>query len=200
MKKDIRTYSGNLEVRASDDGEMKIEGYASVFNSRSELLGWYYEYIEEGFFDDVLTDDVRALFNHDANYVLGRTVSNTLSLSVDNTGLRYTIDLPCTSFARDLCESMKRGDIDQSSFGFVVGLDRWEYDDKNDIYIRYLVKAERLFDVSPVTYPAYTQTNSSVRSTQEIEAFKAELRGEDINRTSYEKEAIKRKIEILKLK
>ena len=93
MKKDIRTYSGNLEVRASDDGEMKIEGYASVFNSRSELLGWYYEYIEEGFFDDVLTDDVRALFNHDANYVLGRTVSNTLSLSVDNTGLRYIIDL-----------------------------------------------------------------------------------------------------------
>lgn len=200
MKKDIRTYSGNLEVRAAEDGSMKIDGYASVFNSRSELLGWYYEYIEEGFFDDVLKDDVRALFNHDANYVLGRTVSNTLSLSVDNTGLRYSIDLPNTSFAKDLCESMKRGDISQSSFGFVVGLDRWEYDDKNDIYIRYLVKAERLFDVSPVTYPAYTQTSSTARSLQEIEAFKAELRGEDLNKTSYEKEAIKRKIEILKLK
>ena len=164
--REVRTIAEKVEIRSSEDGQNKIVGYAAKFNSRSNDLGGFIEQIDPGFFDGCLDDDVRALINHDANLVLGRTASGTCKLSVDEFGLRYEIAPPETTYANDLIISMQRGDINQSSFAFNVDYendgDSWEYDEQNDIYVRTLLKCKRLFDVSPVTYPAYDQTQSMV--------------------------------------
>lgn len=151
------------EIRASGEGEQpKIDGYAAVFNSLSEDLGGFYERIASGAFTNTLkTEDVRGLFNHDPNYVLGRIKSETLSLSEDDTGLAFVMDPPDTSWARDLLISIRRGDIDQMSFGFRTVKDRWEQ--VGDQVIRTLLEV-KLYDVSPVTFPAYPQTSAQVRS------------------------------------
>lgn len=124
------------------------------------------EIIKPGAFDDVLNDDVRGLFNHDPNFILGRSAAGTLSLSVDERGLRYDITAPDTQTIRDLVLApMLRGDINQSSFAFRVARDgeHW-YEDDEGVVIREISKFSRLFDVSPVTYPAYQEADSGVRS------------------------------------
>ena len=157
-------------LRAALDGEdSRIVGHAAVFNADSLPLGdgWGETFIERiapgAFRDSLKTDDIRALFNHDANFVLGRNRSSTLALSEDERGLAVDIDTPETNWARDLMRSMRRGDIDQMSFAFNVEKDDWVYDKKADTVTRTLL-AVRLFDVSVVTYPAYPQTDASVRS------------------------------------
>ena len=99
-------------------GAPKIAGYAAVFNMRSDLLGGFFvELIAPGAFDDVLAQDTRGLFNHDPNFLLGRTVSGTLRLSVDERGLSYEIDTPDTLTIRDLVVApIARGDMSGSSF------------------------------------------------------------------------------------
>lgn len=156
------------EVRAEGDDAPKIIGYGSVFNSRSENLGGFREVIAPGAFDKVMDDDVRALFNHDRNIVLGRTVSKTLNLSVDQRGLGYEIIPPDTQTVRDLVMvPMTRGDISQSSFGFRVarGGEEWSEDDEG-VIIRTITQLARLYDVSPVTYPAYPDTHVATRSLE----------------------------------
>lgn len=142
----------------------KIKGYAAVFGKASEDLGGFIEVIEPGFFDPVLDDDVRALWNHDPNHVLGRTASGTLQIGVDETGLRYEVAPPDAQWARDAVESVRRGDVSQSSFGFLVDVDAWEYNQTSGLVLRRLIKCRRLLDVSPVTFPAYAQTTAAVRS------------------------------------
>jgi len=139
-----------------------ITGYAATFNALSEELWGFREQIAPGAFDDVLADDVRALFNHDPNFVLGRTTAKTLAISVDQTGLRNEITPPDTQWARDLMTSMKRGDITQQSFAFTVKNDSWEWNKETDLVTRTILKLERLYDVSIVTYPAYPQTTAQV--------------------------------------
>jgi len=157
--------TGKLSVEERAESQTNtIVGHAAVFNSRSQDLGGFVEQISTGAFDSVLEDDVRALFNHNQNFVLGRTVSKTLRLSVDEQGLRYEIDIPNTTVGRDLLESINRGDISQSSFGFIVGEDEWEKTDDGNL--RTITKVERLYDVSPVTYPAYPATDAAVRSME----------------------------------
>lgn len=165
--REIRCYSG--EVRAEQSGEQPttIIGYGSVFDSRSEIiLGSFREIIRPGAFDEVLNDDVRALFNHDPNFILGRRTAGTLALSVDEKGLRYDITSPDTQTIRDLVIApMMRGDISQSSFAFRVARDGEEwYQDEDGVVIREITKFSRLLDVSPVTYPAYHEADSAVRS------------------------------------
>merc|ERR1712167_189744 len=101
-------------------------------------------------------DDERALFNHNPDLILGRTIANTLNISVDEKGLRYEFDAPDTTIGNDLLVSLKRGDITQSSFGFIVEEDSWD-NDKEGKVIRTIEKVSRLLDVSPVTYPAYPE-------------------------------------------
>jgi hypothetical protein len=157
--------TGKLSVEERAESQTNtIVGHAAVFNSRSQDLGGFVEQIATGAFDSVLEDDVRALFNHNQNFVLGRTVSKTLRLSVDEQGLRYEIDIPNTTVGKDLLESINRGDISQSSFGFIVGEDEWEKTDDGNL--RTITKVERLYDVSPVTYPAYPATDAAVRSME----------------------------------
>jgi uncharacterized protein len=151
------------EIRMIDeDSTPKITGYAAVFNELSENLGGFREQIAPGAFSRTLqTADVRALWNHDPNFVLGRNKSGTLRLEEDERGLRIEITPPDTQWARDLITSMKRGDVDQMSFGFRTVKDDWESRGKENI--RTLKEVE-LFDVSIVTYPAYPQTSVQARS------------------------------------
>jgi len=161
MDKIIRIHAGDLRLERQGGAAPKIIGYAAVFNALSEDLGPFREKIAKGAFAESLRsgDDVRALLNHDANFVLGRTTANTLDLREDEHGLRVEIDPPTTTWAADLLVSIERGDIDQMSFGFQVVEDEMTtVDGKN---VRILVEV-RLFDVSIVTFPAYPQTNVGV--------------------------------------
>lgn len=161
--KEIRSY--NFELRANKETP-EIVGYSAVFDELSEDLGGFREKIRKGAFSETIQgDDVRALFNHDPNYVLGRTTNETLFLEEDDKGLKIKITPPDTQWARDLIFSVARGDISQMSFGFETLVDEW--DESGTIPIRTLVKT-KLYDVSLVTYPAYPQTSASVRSPEDI--------------------------------
>lgn len=159
-----RTVSHPVEIRTAGASAPRLSGYAAVFDSPTEIAGLFREVIAPGAFASAVgTDDVRALFNHDANFVLGRTTSGTLTLTEDETGLRYDVDPPDTQWARDLMVSVQRGDVSQSSFAFEVLDDDWVYGARGEMPVR-TIKSVRLHDVSPVTYPAYTDTTVSARS------------------------------------
>lgn len=167
---EARTMPGTVEVRARDDGGSTIRGVAAVFDSLSENLGGFREQILPGAFDNTDVSDVRGLFNHDSNFVLGRTKSETVRLKTTKRGLEYEIDLPNTQTIRDLVlEPIKRGDVDQSSFGFIIGggNDSWD-EDENGRLIRTVHRINELFDVSPVTFPAYRDTSVGARSRDEF--------------------------------
>lgn len=152
-----------LRAEGEGDGPKKIHGYAAVFNSWSVDLGGFRERIAPGAFAQTIQGaDVRALFNHDPNYVLGRTKSGTLSLREDSKGLATEVDPPDAQWARDLVTSISRGDIDQMSFGFRTVKDQWAAQDKA-LQERTLLEVE-LVDVSFVTYPAYARTSAGVRT------------------------------------
>lgn len=166
-EREIRCYSGEVRAETHDSEPSRIIGYGSVFDSRSELIfGSFREIIRPGAFAEVLNDDVRALFNHDPNFILGRRSAGTLALTVDERGLRYDITAPETQTIRDLVLApMQRGDINQSSFAFRVARDGEEwYQDEDGVVIREITRFSRLLDVSPVTYPAYQEADSAVRS------------------------------------
>jgi uncharacterized protein len=159
------------EIRVEGDKKPKIVGYASVFNQMSEDLGGFKEVVKPGAFAKTIKEsDIRALMNHDPNYVLGRKKNGTLTLAEDEHGLRISIDPPDTSYARDLCRCIERGDIDQMSFGFKTIKDDWHTEDGQNV--RELREC-RLLDVSCVTYPAYPQTSIAMRS---LEAFQKQTK------------------------
>lgn len=161
-EREVRTFSVD-SIRVEGDAKQKIKGHAAAFNSMSRDLGGFYEVIAPGAFSKSLANaDVRALFNHDPNIILGRNKSGTLTLSEDDTGLYFEIDPPDTQLIRDMVMSpIARGDVSQCSFGFRTVTDRWEKRDGKTV--RTLVEVE-IFDVSPVVYPAYDSTDVAVRS------------------------------------
>ena len=176
--KETRTYTGSIEFRAEGEESRKIIGHAAVFDELSNNLGWFeewYEKIDRNAFDDVLNDDVRALFNHDPNYPLARTKSGTLSISVDDKGLRYEFDAPNTTIGNDLLEMVKRGDISQSSFAFTIDTQEW-VEREGEPTLRIIKKVKRLYDVSPVTYPAYEGTDVAKNSLAEFRAAQTETK------------------------
>jgi HK97 family phage prohead protease len=169
----------------------KIHGQVALFNRLSQEMWGFRERIAPGCFKKTIGEaDIRALMNHDPNYVLGRNTSGTLKLWEDDIGLNMECEPPDTQWAKDLMVSMKRGDVDQMSFGFRVIKDSWE--DVDGEIIRTLIECE-LFDVSVVTYPAYLATSASVRSLLYSNEFRdlAELiervnRGETLNEADHE--------------
>jgi uncharacterized protein len=152
---------GTIEVREADSEEMVLEGYAAVFNSETDL-GHFREVIKPGAFDDVMNNDVRALINHDPNLILGRTENGTLELSTDERGLKYRVKLGNQQYAKDFYESVKRGDISQSSFAFTIKDQSWN----EERTVRSVDKVRQLLDVSPVTYPAYAAATVQARDQQ----------------------------------
>ena len=157
----------NAEIRTDGDS-LGFTGYAAVFNSLSEDLGGFREQIAPGAFKRTLSPphaDVRALINHDPNLVLGRNKAGTLRMEEDSRGLRVDVDLPDTSYARDLRTLLERGDVSQMSFGFEKVRDAW--DDGTEPPTRTLEEV-RLFDVSVVTFPAYPETSAEARAIAQL--------------------------------
>jgi HK97 family phage prohead protease len=182
MKMERRITSGGprVSIEKRSDGGNRAVGYAAVYfragdpGTQYQLSDKIVERILPGAFDGVMSanDDARALFNHDPNHILGRLSAGTLRLSVDDVGLRYEIDLPDTQAGRDVATSIERGDLSGSSFGFklAAGGARWAKDEVMDV--RNIEKLGRLFDVGPVTYPAYQGTSAALRSEGDAkEAF-----------------------------
>jgi uncharacterized protein len=155
----------SFDLRAARE-EKTLSGHAAVFNQRADL-GWFREEIAPGAFaDSIANDDIRALWNHNSNFVLGRNKAKTLELSEDATGLAVKIYPPDTQPGRDALVSIERGDVSQMSFGFDVIEQKWTVlDDKTEL--RTILKA-KIYEVSPVTFPAYTGTDISARSAREI--------------------------------
>ncbi|MFH6966473.1 HK97 family phage prohead protease [Flavobacterium sp. FlaQc-28] len=152
----------------ANDSEKKtsvIEGYAAKFNNETVIGRWFREKISVGAFDDVLNDDVRCLFNHNPNFILARCVAGkgTLSLSVDEIGLKYSYETPDRQYARDLENAIETGDVNQSSFAFDIGEQVW-YEVEGELPLRDVKKFSVLYDVAPVTYPAYADTEVAKRS------------------------------------
>ena len=176
-----RVITSKVEFRA-DDEDPKIEGIASRVNEWYDL-GYFEERIKKGAFDDVMDNDVRALFNHDPNLVLARTKSKTLDLFTDSKGnLAYRYTTPNRTYAKDLEDAVKSGDVDQSSFAFRVSEEAWEWrDDNKDLKKdrRTITKVEKLFDVSPVTYAASPSTKVAARKQDD---HKEELKNAKLQR------------------
>lgn len=190
--KEFRT-SENLI--AKDDEKMIVEGYALRFNTESHLLGEFVETISPNALENADLSDVRCLIDHNSSYVLGRTKANTLSLKVDDEGLYFRCQLPNTSYARDLYENIKLGNVNQCSFGFTVDEDGDEFEKRSDgLFKRTVNKIKALFDVSVVTYPAYEDTDvaPALRSIEHIK--------KDEQRNKILKDKTKIEVELLKLK
>lgn len=162
-----RFTSPDIQVRMDGDSNV-IEGIAAVVDSSTDL-GWYTERIAPGAFDDVMKDDVVALFNHDPNLPLARTTANEegkLELFLNRRGdLGYRFQAPNTSIGRDMIENIRTGVIAKSSFAFTIETEEWTNNrDENIPDVRTITKLKRLYDVAPVTYPAYNDTSVSARS------------------------------------
>ena len=163
MEKRIFNIENRFETK--EDGQEVVVGYGSIWNSRSENLGGFYEFISPSAITEetIAKSDVRALINHDPSLILARSTAGNLKLSVDDKGLRYEFSIPETSYGKDLAINMKNGNINQSSFAFTIAEngDEWSTDEEgNDI--RTITSIDRLFDVSPVTYPAYSQSGADL--------------------------------------
>ena len=157
----------DCEVRADVERRV-IRGHAAIFDTTTSIGGHFDERVDRRAFNNAMAslaeNNVMALFNHDPNQVLGSTRAGTLRLSIDDTGLQYEVDVPNTTVGNDLLELVRRGDISKSSFGFSTVEDKWDREKR----LRTLIDV-KLFDVSPVTYPAYEGTDAGLRSLQEAE-------------------------------
>lgn len=164
MKREYRANPETIEIR-EENGGFKIRGYAAVFNQLSEpIMGLFRERILPGAFRKSLQNDVRALVNHHASEIIGRTKNGTLTLREDDHGLYVEIRPPNTTAGRDVVENIRGGYLDQMSFGFSVDEDgqKWSKTDKGE-RLRDLTDVD-VFDVSVVAFPAYTKTSVSVRA------------------------------------
>lgn len=164
-EKHVRSLATKLNTR-SDEGEKKIiEGYFALFNSPTELWSGAHEEIAPGAFDSSLGDDVRALQDHDTRYVLGRTKSKTLELRTDEKGLYGVIEInENDTDAVNLYERVKRGDVDNCSFGFRVIKEDAEY--RDDGTVKWTLRDVELGEISVVTFPAYEGTSVQARKKE----------------------------------
>ncbi len=163
MAYQARSSKSKFETREAD-GEMYISGYFAVFNSEYEIWPGAVESVAETAFDGALSDDIRCLINHETRLVLGRNKAGTLTLKTDARGLWGEVRInPNDQDAVNLYERVKRGDVDQCSFGFDI-LDE-EFEDRGDT-VKWTIKKVKLYEVSVVTFPAYEETSVSARKRQ----------------------------------
>lgn len=178
----LRTVATQFETR--QEGEAPhISGYFAVFNTNYEIAPGMSESIAPGAFSNTLGNDVRALINHDTTLVLGRTKAGTLQLREDSHGLWGDIQInPNDQDAMNLYERVKRGDVDQCSFGFEIVSEETEF--REDESVHWTITEVNLFEVSACTFPAYEATNISARAAQrdtikarELAAWKETMKG-----------------------
>ncbi len=163
---ETRYTAGGVQFRAAGDAP-KLGGYALKFDRQSQNLGGFVERIDPGALTKTLKDggDVLCRFQHDDALILGRTLSGTLRLDADETGLVYEVDLPDTTTGRDLAALAGRGDVQHSSFAFRTIRDDWGFTDQG-FPLRTLLEIQ-LVDVAPVVQPAYLDTTSGLRALAE---------------------------------
>src|SRR5690625_4050845 len=181
-QKHIRNLGVDLQTRSDEKtSEKVIEGYFAVYNSETELFPGAFEEVAPGAFDNTLSNDIRALVNHDTGFVLGRNKSNTLELKVDSRGLWGSIKInENDSDAMNLYERVKRGDVDQCSFGFNILKEDTEH--REDGTIKWTIREVDLHEVSVVTFPAYGNTSVQARMKQkeQIEQRKLEKKKSEL--------------------
>ncbi len=173
-----------IPVEVREEGDHKyFEGDAVIFNSVTDL-GWFTEEIRDGAFDEVMKDDVRALFNHDPNVVLGRSTAGTMELHADKKKVKYKVlyNENDPDHVR-VMEKVKRGDVSQSSFAFSIKDDEWSTRDGKDH--RVVTKVMRWYDISPVTYPAYQDTTVAARSFEKVRTETQHMIDEDEEREDH---------------
>lgn len=164
------TVDPRAEVRLSNNGR-RLSGYALVFGKLSENLGGFVEQIKPG--AAIELEDVRCTFNHSAGSLLGRQTSGTLSIEVDDVGLRYEVDLPNTSAGADVRELVRRGDVDGSSFMFDTTKDSWS--EQDGVRLRTL-ESFKVYELGPVVFPAYPDTTAAVRALRSTKTSPAGVR------------------------
>ena len=178
-KRDLKT-SFTITREEQNLNEMFIEGYFALYEQETELFQNSYEIITKGAFNNTLGNDIRALWNHSTQYVLGRNKSGTLEIKEDDKGLFGIIRLPQTQYAQDLYNLVQRGDVDQCSFGFnIISEDLEEL--ANGGY-RWRINEIDLHEISVVTFPAYENTSVQARSKEikDIEERKLEQRKKEL--------------------
>lgn len=182
-RKSRQMRSRGTEFRAAEqDGQKYIEGYFAVFSGVYELWPGATESVDPHAFDDTLGGDIRALINHDTTLVLGRTKAGTLELKVDSRGLWGRIRVnQADGDALNLYSRIERGDVDQCSFGFEIIEEETEWRDDGSVH--WTIKRVKLYEVSPVTFPAYEDTSVSARRRdydeireRRAEAWKAKMK------------------------
>ena len=191
-RKDLRVLqlrSGEFKTREDGD-EPVIEGYFAVFNSNYEMWPGASESIAEGAFDSTISDDIRALTNHDTTLVLGRTAANTLELKTDSHGLWWRVKVnPNDSDAMNTYERVKRGDVSQCSIGFEIRDEETEFNADGSVH--WTIKDVKLYEVSVCTFPAYEETgvNARKRDFAELEKRRVEAwRAKQLSRLSNKQE------------
>jgi len=196
MPKEIRSALGERERRfvpltgasirakgkAEGDDTPMIEGHGALFNEETVIGMWFRERILPGAFKDSLAnDDIRVFYNHDPNFILGRTSAGTATIEEDKKGLRYEVTPPAAR--ADVVESIKRGDITGSSFAFTVESDddeEWDYSEtKKGMLPLRTIKRAKLYETGPVAFPAYENTTVSARAVSRVEAAKQEREAAD---------------------
>lgn len=174
--KDVRTIDARFKVRdASNPDDKTISGYAVVFNQPSEDLGGFIEYVDPHAFEGVDLSNVLLLFNHDFNNTLARVTANNLSLTVDDTGLRFEATLPNTQLGNDTYTNILNGNYQGCSFGFTISGDDWSEDDQGTP-IHTIYRIDELFEISICPLPAYTETSVNVeRSLEKLKNKKRDV-------------------------
>lgn len=197
----------HIEQREVGTASRTIAGYAAKFESWSEpIMGWFKEKIDRRAFDECDLSDVIMCFNHNVDDILARTTSGTLTLTVDDVGLRFSFDAPNTTRGNDMLELVRRGDINKCSFKFIVEKDEWRYaDETNGLEYdeRTILKFSLLKDVALVVFPAYKDTEASVRhleqrKTEFLQTNQQEQK--ETNRSVAESQSRERLVKVLKLK
>lgn len=169
----VRASRSEFETRSDENGKLYISGYFSVFNSEYEIWPGAVEMVAETAFDEALSADIRCLIDHETRLVLGRNKAGTLELKTDSRGLWGEVEInPKDQDAMNLYERVKRGDVDQCSFGFEI-LDE-EFQDLGDT-VRWIIRKVKLYEVSVVTFPAYEETSVTARKQQLGEIRKRSL-------------------------
>lgn len=174
--RDLLADMSRIEVQTREDGASAITGYASIFyrdndpGTEYELYPGIRERIMPGAFDRMLKEkhDVRGLVNHDPRMLLGRTAAGTLKMWVDEIGLRYEITPPDTLAARDTIVSLKRGDMSGSSFAFTVKKEGLTFRKEQGFDVLEVFDVNRMYDVGPVTFPAYGGSSAGVREQRSL--------------------------------